>query len=164
MTTTYYVWQIVCTYDAGWGPGLWHPDYQYPDNRIFRTRAAARAAMNLIRGDRSCWTTADDDGNPNYDPPTFEMERVPVYIFADSDEREAVEELRGRPLSDIAQAPLAVLRDTAAIYRGHSRALSRKSASLIGASSATHSYAFAAAVSSNAAAEIEKLIVERSRA
>lgn len=163
----FYVWQVLCTDDRGWGAepdGLWYPGYRDPAARLFLSRDAAREAFRLIRGDRTVWTTRDDDGEETYDPPRFGLRRVPIYVFAEDDRmREAVEALRGAPLTDIATAPLAVLRDTAAFFRGSETAWRREANSWSPHTntSAHVSASFVAGMAHASLAAIEALIAER---
>jgi hypothetical protein len=158
-----YVYEIVCDDHRGWGAipeGLWSPDYVEREDRLFATAAEARAVVADFLADSSVWTT-DEAG---YDPPRFSVEKVAVYEFLWGDHDQSVIDrvidLRGGPIK-FASMPESVARFLLAKFGGHERDWSRASASMRGASSATHTAALVAGVWNSRVTELHDMLRER---
>jgi hypothetical protein len=160
-----FIYELICTDDRGWGAvadGLWG-DLAEPEDRLFATAAEARRAMREML-DAGCWSYEDEDGIEHDDPPHLAVEKVAVheYLWGDHDEAvtNRVIDLHGGPI-EFRTMPEHVARFLLAKYSASRDAWSSESASLAGASSATHTAAFVSAGFSSRVAEIQKLLVSR---
>lgn len=167
-----YLYELICTDDAGWGNGdsLWGYDLDLRKDRIFRTRAEAVAARrDLDAVDYAATTDTPDEPCQ----PTFAVQRVATVelltyaalVTFDDGVFDTALRLSGAPspsgyvigesdlpsrdefLAYIETLPRSALR--AVIPAGQlddlASDLSRASASLVGASSATHTYSLMSA-------------------
>lgn len=133
----WYVWVVLCGEDHGFGAcydGLWGDK-----RRVYRTRSEACAHRDeLINA--GCWA---DSRTGEERIPDFYVERMTILqalACGGQIERETREIM---PPSGT-RVPLRVLRDTAAAWGVAADAHARTSASLQGASSATHTHALIA--------------------
>lgn len=153
-----YIYAIICADPRGWDGGgdhdLWG-EYADEASRLFAKASEARAAArDLAR--RDCWRL--DDGTPCV--PTFSVEKVSVYEYLWDEESHSDEEIER--VLDLAggsirfdRMPTPVARFLIRKFSGCAATYSRRSAATAGASSATHTYAFAAA---RVAARVDELV------
>ena len=133
----WYVWVVLCGEDHGFGAcydGLWGRE-----RRVYRTRSEACAHRDALIN-AGCWV---DDETGEEEIPEFYVERMTILQaleYGGEIERETRELM---PPSGT-RVPLRVLRDTAAAWGVAADAHTRTSASLQGASSATHAHALIA--------------------
>lgn len=164
-----YLYELVCYDHKGWGAwldGLWSPDYAARAARIFSTAAEARAKCRDMRN-AGCWYTEDEEsGEREESIPEFGVEKIAVYeacwLDPDSDQDviDRIVELHGHPIK-FADMPLSVAEFLLAKYSGTRDAWARASASLVGASSATHTAAFCAAGFAQRVEQIRKMLDAR---
>lgn len=159
-----WAYEVVCTDDAGWGRGesLWSPTYRCRESRIFASAAEARAVRDGLRN-AGCWFTEDNDGNREPCEPRFEVCKISVYEACwetDIDLQDRLVEINGSPIR-FERMPDAVARFLLAKFSGHAKQWRRESASLVGASSATHTAAFVAGIAESKVREISNLLESR---
>lgn len=164
-----YFYRAICTDGRGWESagwdGVWGQDHADHSERIF---SSAAEAWRLVRDTRNagCWTYQDDDENDITDVPELDVEKCAVYEAcwmddeADADEIERIVEIHGREI-EFRRMPKSVAAFLIAKFGGVSQEWSRLSASLVGASSATHTAAFASGIWRGRANQIAKMLAER---
>lgn len=166
--TKNFAYEVICADDKGWGAcadGLWSADYVDRASRIFATAAEARALCEEFLG-AGCWTVTDDDTGESEDQtPDFRVERISVYEACWLDEREQdvadqLVEIHGGAI-EFRAMPVHVAKFLMTKFGASSDDWSRLSASLQGASSATHTAAFASAAMSNRARQIADMLAQR---
>lgn len=164
-----YLYELVCYDHRGWGAiaeGLWSSDYMDRADRIFATAAEARAGCRKMRN-AGCWYTEDEEtGEREEAIPEFAVEKIAVYEACwldpddDQDVIDRIVELHGNAIK-FADMPMSVAEFLITKYGGSRDAWMRESASLAGASSATHTAAFIGAGFAQRVAQIRALIARR---
>lgn len=160
-----YAYEVVCHEDHGWGEcpeGLWSLDYVDRADRIFATAAEAHALAQQFR-DAGCWEVEHDDGTTEDQTPDFGVETIAVYEACwedDEDVRDRLIDIHGRAI-EFRRMPKPIAAWLVEKYTGRAADWSRASASLVGASSATHTAAFISARMTHRAHEIAEMLRER---
>jgi hypothetical protein len=143
--------------------GLWGPDHADEQDRLFATAKEAHALARATM-DAGCWTIEDDDGESRDETPVIGVRQRCVYewLWGDHDEGilDRVTQLHGGNIR-LADMPVSAARWLLVQFCGAARGYSRASAALQGASSATHTAAFASGVWQRRAQQIREMFTAR---